>query len=794
MKKLLLMSFILTFTILLGVTSAWDGRDKTDYAEQARIEERLKAEQERQAALRTLTLPYQVPGGMTLSQPENLVAPPTITEIDCAVPPGIAENEPECGPDYDDIYNSGCNSSTAPGVIPTLPAADGDVYCGESGVFPSGTSTYRDTDWYRVVLTQPSDLSVTVTAEFPLQILMIDAGSEDCVDYVIEESDVEETPETPLTVSLRRWVETGETVVYWVWIGPSVWDLNIQCDGLGTYGDEYQAEFHVTPTPPAQVNYDIGPLNTPFADLGNTTCGAGHDYDGPDCNGIYWNSGEDFVYKFTVSSTIVLDIVLDPDTTAWTSLLFDDFCPPDPVTCLGRATNSTASPFGFSQMLVQPGTYFLYVDKWSPTDCIANYDLYIVEGTVTTSLGVTDNMPDCGVSNFGPLGETDAQGNTYGWGGYDPVNFAGTLVMGNSPTTMFAYYNPGITDCYEYRGITGVDIIDPYHPTSRFDDNDVLGGLTVHYAGFGYSTGGNADNIFVHAFKFKNTSGSTISDFYAGTYFDWDIDTDGGDTVIFDWANNMIVQTPLAETLFAGLCLVNDGSANLNSMTAVSQQDHIYPTGPSGGGWLMSELYTLMSTPGDSIADSMYSDMSSLLSTGPYTIPDGDSAVMIIAVIGAASLADLQTYAQVADTLTIPDFSVDPPPPPNGRCCYVSGVDTLCVDNLEGECTTLGGYDWNRYLNCADFPCVESGCDYVVGDVNGSNNYNGLDVTYGVNFFKYGSPSPQCTDCPLCPGWFYCGDVNGSCNYNGLDVTYSVNYFKYGSPAPVPCGDCPPIG
>jgi len=89
---------------------------------------------------------------------------------------------------------------------------------------------------------------------------------------------------------------------------------------------------------------------------------------------------------------------------------------------------------------------------------------------------------------------------------------------------------------------------------------------------------------------------------------------------------------------------------------------------------------------------------------------------------------------------------------------------------------------------------VSGGCDYVVGDANGSNNYNGLDVTYGVNFFKYGTPAPQCSECQPCTGWYYCGDVNASCNYNGLDVTYSVNYFKYGSPAPAPCGDCPPNG
>ncbi|UCC79458.1 MAG: hypothetical protein JSW64_14515 [Candidatus Zixiibacteriota bacterium] len=81
--------------------------------------------------------------------------------------------------------------------------------------------------------------------------------------------------------------------------------------------------------------------------------------------------------------------------------------------------------------------------------------------------------------------------------------------------------------------------------------------------------------------------------------------------------------------------------------------------------------------------------------------------------------------------------------------------------------------------------------DYVVGDVNGSGNYDGLDVTFGVNFFKGGPPPPY--ECECTPGnvWFIAGDVNGSCSYNGLDITYGVGYFK-GGDTPIPCGDCPP--
>jgi hypothetical protein len=87
-------------------------------------------------------------------------------------------------------------------------------------------------------------------------------------------------------------------------------------------------------------------------------------------------------------------------------------------------------------------------------------------------------------------------------------------------------------------------------------------------------------------------------------------------------------------------------------------------------------------------------------------------------------------------------------------------------------------------------------CEYVTGDVNGSDSYNGLDITYGVNYFKGGS-TPLCPlgSCPIspCDAFYYCGDVNGSCSYNGLDITYGVSYFK-GGPGPIPCDQCPPAG
>jgi hypothetical protein len=84
-------------------------------------------------------------------------------------------------------------------------------------------------------------------------------------------------------------------------------------------------------------------------------------------------------------------------------------------------------------------------------------------------------------------------------------------------------------------------------------------------------------------------------------------------------------------------------------------------------------------------------------------------------------------------------------------------------------------------------------CQVVIGDVNGSGNFTGLDVVYSVRYFKGGPHPPFGCNCPPYGIWFVVGDVNGSCSFSGLDVTYMVRYFKGGA-GPIPCPDCPPEG
>ncbi len=86
------------------------------------------------------------------------------------------------------------------------------------------------------------------------------------------------------------------------------------------------------------------------------------------------------------------------------------------------------------------------------------------------------------------------------------------------------------------------------------------------------------------------------------------------------------------------------------------------------------------------------------------------------------------------------------------------------------------------------------GCPYMLGDINNNSQTNGIDVVYGVNYFKGGPHPPiQCDICPEPSPFYAAGDVNGNCQFNGIDISYFVNYLK-GGPALHACGDCPGTG
>ncbi len=72
-----------------------------------------------------------------------------------------AEGEVACFTNYIDTFNAGCNST--PNIFGSISC--GETICGTYGTYLNGTSNFRDTDWYRFVLTSTQTVSLIATGE-----------------------------------------------------------------------------------------------------------------------------------------------------------------------------------------------------------------------------------------------------------------------------------------------------------------------------------------------------------------------------------------------------------------------------------------------------------------------------------------------------------------------------------------------------------------------------------------------------------------------------------------------------
>ncbi|MCK4548455.1 MAG: hypothetical protein KAW17_13555 [Candidatus Eisenbacteria sp.] len=142
---------------------------------------------------------------------------------DLVCPEGaILEQEPECFDLLNDVWNGGCNSD--PPVFQTLqPDCDGSiVVCGTSAYDYSG-SGYRDTDWYEIILTEATELTLCVVAQFAPQILIVEVFDY-CNSY--DTSRIAWGPACE-PVCLTDTLEPGK---YWLWVGPDFYENgNVPC-------------------------------------------------------------------------------------------------------------------------------------------------------------------------------------------------------------------------------------------------------------------------------------------------------------------------------------------------------------------------------------------------------------------------------------------------------------------------------------------------------------------------------------------------------------------------------------
>lgn len=122
-----------------------------------------------------------------------------------------------------------------------------------------------------------------------------------------------------------------------------------------------------------------------------------------------------------------------------------------------------------------------------------------------------------------------------------------------------------------------------------------------------------------------------------------------------------------------------------------------------------------------------------------------------------------------------------------------------CQDVAIGDSGMVAVTGWSHGIGTGlDYATIrykERPVFYIPGDANATDNFNGLDIVFCVNYFKGLGPAPSyLLDCPPHYPIYAAADINGNCRFDGLDVTYGVNYLKGIGPAPAYCPDCPPEG
>jgi hypothetical protein len=296
-----------------------------------------------------------------------------------------AEGEPACGDGYVDSYNGGCNAT--PVIYQDITC--GARICGTSGTFVTDGRQQRDTDWYRLVLTQQDSIAWKVVAEFPANVYILGPGGQTGCDTINVFASASGAPCD--TLIARACLDPG---TYWLFVGPTAF-TGVAC------GSEYFAQLTCAPCTPCVVDYSITAPGT----VAGTTCGAGDD-----CT---LRTGLDNVVEVVIPHDGNWTFSLCGGTTSWDSYIYvTNRC------CRGTVFNNPASDDdgcgvggGLSAahcITLTAGTYYVDIEPWDETLTTCGPWRLDVTECIPCILtcppeGVVENEPACGdgyVDNF----------------------------------------------------------------------------------------------------------------------------------------------------------------------------------------------------------------------------------------------------------------------------------------------------------------------------------------------------------------------------------------------------------
>ncbi len=299
--------------------------------------------------------------------------------------------------------------------------------------------------------------------------------------------------------------------------------------------------------------------------------------------------------------------------------------------------------------------------KLTLTDGSYTYDQYFSLTVNVDYINITVNDVWTTITSKGLIGynmDQQQQGLGFDYQNNGTLLYEASFMVGTSTTKVSDMARGTTTPDTDFSSLYTVrtipNVVSDFDLDGKFRDNVSPSPLpvTVHHKAYAWSTAPHRKYVIVQ-YTIANTGGTTLSNMYAGIFADWDIDatTYGQNKADYDAANKMgYVWYTAAGGKYCGIKLLTNTAPAVHY--AIDNTN-----GGSGGvnmydGWDTQEKYTTLSTNRQQAGlVGQGNDVCDVMSSGPFTVPAGDSVTVAFALLAGDDLVDLQNSAVDAQNM-----------------------------------------------------------------------------------------------------------------------------------------------
>ena len=317
-----------------------------------------------------------------------------------------------------------------------------------------------------------------------------------------------------------------------------------------------------------------------------------------------------------------------------------------------QTVNNNQDPFKFK------------INTGTPVNTVITFTLSMTDGTVSASnfFSVTVNVDYIHIAindiattatSKGKIGYNDASltvGNGFKYNGTQ-LMAEGGFMCGSSATKVSDCVRDASGTAADFNTVTNISEVVPsvfseFDLTGKFNDAAATSpmNLIVTHNEYAWSTPGNTKYV-IWEYKIKNNATTTLNNFYAGIFADWDIDgtTYAQNKAMYDATNKMgYIYHTATGGLYAGIKLLTSTAAP-NFYALDNAAGGGGGVDPNTGGYTTAEKYTTLST--QRLQSSNNVDAMEVMGTGPYSILAGDTITVAFALLAGDDLSDLQNSA-----------------------------------------------------------------------------------------------------------------------------------------------------